>query len=86
MTFQCPAAYLVGKGRHLLQDAVHLRHYVDAGNLDPDVLRRTQGNMKDGVPPLRDAQLPGKLYEQPNRLVGDAILGMVQVQARSCSC
>ncbi len=85
----------VGEGLHAVQDRVHLGHHVRPVDLDGLAHGSPQGDVEDG-PLLRRVDLPaaehgldalaqaaalGQLYEEPEGLVGDAMLGVVQVEA-----
>ena len=89
------AAHAVGEVRHLVQHGVHLGDDVDAVDLDVLALGRAQRDVQDGAV-LGDVDLlarehrvdpgtePGPLGqgdEQADGLVGEAVLGVVEVDA-----
>ena len=89
------AADAVGEGRHLVEHGVHVGHDVLAVDDDRRAARRAQRDVQHGavlgdvdlvaaehrVDALAQAGLVGQLQQQPQRLVGDAILRVVEVDA-----
>ena len=90
-----PAADAVGERRHAVEDLVHLRDDVLAVHLDVRPLRRAERDMQHGavlrdvdvlagehrVAPLGNSALLGELEQEPERLVGDPVLRVVEVDA-----
>ena len=80
--------------RHPVQHLVHLPHHVGAVHDQRCGPRHAQRHVQHGpvlghvdvlaaehgVPPLRHAGLAGQLDQQPHGLVGDPVLGVVQVE------
>ena len=93
--FQRPLADVVGEGRHAVEHRVHLGHDVHAVHHDPLARRRPQGDVKHGpllghvdllaaehgLDASGEAALVGQPQQQPERLVGDAMLRVVEVEA-----
>ena len=93
--FPVTAAHSLGKVGHLVQHGVHVRHDVLAVDSDLLIPRRAQRHVQhravfgdvDLIPAehrvdaLAQAALLGEIEQQFERLVGDAVLGVVQVQA-----
>ena len=91
---QAPLAHPVGKLGHLVEHGMDLGHHVDAVDDDRLSLREPEGHVQDGpilgdvdlVAPehglgaLPQARLLGKLEEEPERFVGDPVLGIVEEQ------
>ena len=94
--FQAPLADLVGEAGHPVEHGVDLGHDVFAVDDDRLALRGAQGHVQDGaifgdvdllaakhgVDPRSQARFLGQLNEQLQRLVRDAVLGVVQEEAR----
>ena len=93
---QRPLAHRLGEGDHAVEDGVHLGDDVDAadderlarGLAQRDVQHRALLGRVDDVAAehrrdaLANAALARELDEQAHRLVGDAVLRVVEVQAR----
>ena len=93
--FHCAAADAVGELGHLVEHGVDLRHDVLAVDDDRRALRRAQRHVQDravlgdvdllaaehGVDPRAQAGFLGQLQQQLERLVGDAVLRVVEVDA-----
>ena len=89
------AADVSGEGRHAVEHRVHPRHYVGTVNNDPLTHRRPQCDVKDrpllghidltaaehGTDVLGQVAVVGQPEKEPERLVGDAMLGVVEVEA-----
>ena len=89
------AADAVGEVGHLVEHGVDLRHDVLAVHHDRGVSRRAQRHVQHravfrdvdllaaehGVDPLAQAGLLRQLQQEPQRLVGDAVLRVVEVEA-----
>ena len=89
-----PDADPVGEARHPVEDAVHLRDDVVAVDLDALALRRPKRDVQDGavlgdvdllarehrVAQLLDTGPARQRDEQPERLRGQPVLGVVEVQ------
>ena len=85
----------VGKLRHLVQHGVDLGHHVVAVHYDGGAFRGAQGDVQHGslfgevdlfspehgVNPGLQAGFPGQLQKQLEGFVGEAILGVIQVEA-----
>ena len=85
----------VGEGGHPVEDGVHLRDDVDAVDDERLPSWHAQRDVEDGavlgdvdavaaehrLGPLAQAGLLGELQEEAERLVGDAVLRVVEVQA-----
>ena len=90
------AADLVGEARHLVEHGVDLGHDVLAVDQDRLAFRGAQGDVQHGailgdvdllaaehrVDPVAQARLLGQLQQEVERLVGDAVLGVVEEEAR----
>ena len=89
-----PLPNLLRENGHPVKYCVHLGHDIDAVDENLFALRRAQGEVKNG-PILRDVDLPalehgldvltqsallGELHEKTDRLVGDAVLRVVEVK------
>ena len=89
-----PAAYGVTKGLHVLEDRVHLGHDICAVHDDGTIGAVAQRDVEHGalfgdvdlVPvehllgPAFEIRLPGEVAQELHRLLGDAILRVVQQQ------
>ena len=89
------AAHAVGEGGHLVEHGMDLRHDVLAVDEDRGVARRAQRHVQHGallgdvdllaaehgVDALAQARLFGELEQQLQRLVGDAVLRVVEIDA-----
>jgi hypothetical protein len=89
-----PAANPLGEGRHPVENGMDLRHHVLAVHPDRDVARGAQrhvqhGAVLGGIDPLAaehrvdacaQADALGQLEQQPQGLVGDEVLCVVEVQ------
>ena len=89
-------AHRVGERGHPVEHLVHLGHDVDAVDDERAPARHPQRDVEHGavlgdvdplarehrVAPLRDPRLLGERDEQPQRLVGDAVLRVVEEEAR----
>ncbi len=87
-------AHPLREGGHPVEDRVHGRHDVLAVDLDHRVTRRPQRGVQHrtvlgdvdplaaehGVPQPEHVRRGGQLAQQPQRLVGDEVLGVVDVQ------
>ena len=94
---KAPLRTRVGEIRHRVEHLVDVRHHVGAVDLDAGAARRAQRDVQHGaafrgvdllagehrIAPLRHAALFGQLQQQPQRLVGDAVLRVVEEQARA---
>ena len=81
---------------HLVQHGVHLGHHVLAVHEDGGVLRRAQGDVQHGavlgevdlvpaehgINAVAQAGFLGQLHEQLEGPAGDAVLGVVEEEAR----
>ena len=95
VAFPRAAPHPVREVGHPVEHGVHLGHHVLAVDDDRRALRRAQRDVQDravlrhvdllaaehGVDPRAQAGLLGELDEQPQRLVGDAVLRVVEVDA-----
>ena len=95
VAFPLAAADAIGEVGHLVEHGVDLRHDVLAVDDDGRAFRRAKGHMQDGaifrdvdflaakhrVDPGAQPGLFGELDEQLERLVGDAIFRVIQVDA-----
>ena len=93
--FQSPLRSAVGEGRHLVQHGMDLGHDILAVDDDGGAARRAQGDVKHrallgdvdllaaehGVDALAQARLLGELEQQRQGLVGDAVLGIVEIDS-----
>ncbi len=91
---QSPDADPVGEGGHAVEDLVHLVHDVDAVDDERRPFRHAERDVEDRavlghvdavagehhVAALLELGLSGELEEQRERLVGDAVLGVVEVE------
>ena len=85
-----------GELRHAVQHGMHVRHHVAAVMRDGGVARGPQRHVQHrasfrnidgfaaehGVDPRAQAGFIGKLQQQAHGFVGDAVLGIVQVETR----
>ena len=90
-----PAAHPVGKVGHLIEDGMHLRHHVLAVHNNGLPFGGAQGHVQNGpllgnidlLPPEHGIDAGTQtgflrqLQEELNRLVGDAVLGVIEVDA-----
>ena len=90
-------ADLIRKCRHLVEHGVDLKHYVPAIHHNRLVLHCSQRDVhngaflreidlltvKHGVDPLAQAALIREFEQQPDRLIGDAVLRVVEVETYS---
>ena len=86
-----------GERRHRVQHPVDIGHNIGAVDLDAGSARRAQRNMQNGaafrgidyfagkhrIAPLRHPALVRQPQQQPQRLIGDAVLRVVEEQART---
>ncbi len=94
--FPLAAAHTLRKVAHAVKHGVHLRHNILAVDVDMGVARGAQGDMQHGAV-LGDVDLVAaehgvdvgaqiglfcQLHEQPHGFVGDAVLGVVEVDAQ----
>ena len=100
MALPLAAADAVGEAGHLVEHRVHVGDDVLPVHDDRGVPRRAQGDMQDravlgdvdpvapehGVDPLAQAAFPGQLQEEPQRVVGDAVLRVVEEEAGGLDC
>ena len=96
MSGEFAAAQARGERRHRVQHPVDIGHHIGAIDLDAGVARRAQRHMQNGaafggvdylagkhrVAPLRHAALVRQPQQQPQRLIRDAVLRVVEEQAR----
>ena len=94
--FQRAAPDAIGELGHLVQHGMHLRHNVLAVHEDGGVFRRAQRDVQHGavlgdvdlvpaehrVDALAQAGFLRQLHQQLEGLVGDAVLGVIQEEAR----
>ena len=88
-------AHAIGKIRHLVQNGMNLGHHILAVVEDGSAARRAQGDMKHcallgrvdlvaaehGVDVLAQARFLGQLKQQSQSFVGDAVLGIVEIDS-----
>ena len=93
--FHCAAPHTLGKVGHPVEYGVDLGNHVLAVHDDGSPFRCAEGHVQDrpvlrdvdllaaehGVDPLTQAGFLGQLHEQLERFVGDAVLGVIQVEA-----
>ncbi len=96
VAFPLPAAHAVGEGRHLVEHRMHFRHDVLAIDDDRRSLRRAERDMQHGavfgdvdlvaaehrVDARAQPGFVGEFEQQLERLVGDAVLRVVEKEAR----
>ncbi len=89
--FHAPERTAVGELAHLGEDGVHLGHHVLPVDDDGPVRAVAEGDVEDGavlgavdllarehpVAPVEHARLPGQIEEELHRLLGDAVLRVV---------
>ena len=89
------AAQPIGEIRHLVQNGMDLGHHILAVVDDGSAPRRAQGDVKHrallrgvdlvaaehGVDVIPQAQFLGKLKQQSQGLVGDPVLGIVEIES-----
>jgi hypothetical protein len=89
------AAHPARKGAHAVEYYMHVGYHVVAIKQDGCRTRCAQGHVQHrapfrdvdpvaaehGVDPFAQAGLPGQLHQQAQRFIGDAVLGIVQVDA-----
>ena len=94
--FQAPLRTRLAEVGHLVEHGVDLGHDVLAVDDDRRAARRAQGHVQHGavfgdvdlvaaehgVDARAQAGFLGQLHEQPERLVGDAVLRVVEIDAR----
>ena len=88
------AAHAISEIRHPVQHGMDLGHHILAVDEDRGAARRAQGHMQHGallrdvdlvaaehgVDALAQAGLLGELKQQAQRLVGDPVLGIVEIE------
>ena len=92
MPFPLAGPHLVGEGRHPIENLVHAGDHVLAVDHYAFSARRPERHVQNGsvladvdlfacehrVAPRGDPPRPGEIEEQAHRLVGDAVLGIVE--------
>ena len=100
MTFPCPAAHPLGKVRHPVQHRMDVGHDIPPIVNDGRPARRAQRDVQHravlgdvdlvaaehGVDTVLQPGLVGELEQQPQSLVGDPVLGIVEIDAGRLCC
>jgi hypothetical protein len=100
VAFPGAAAHPLGEIRHLVQNGMDFGHHVLAVVHDGSAPRRAQGDVQHrallrgvdpvaaehGVDAIPQARLLGKLKQQLNGLVGNPVLGVVEIDSRGLYC
>ena len=94
----CAAADAIGEIRHLVEHGMNLRHHVLAVDHDrcPRGARSATCSTarfsvmlifspRNIASRARQAAIPGELQQQPNGFIGDAVFGVIEVQASAFS-
>ena len=97
VTTPLATTHLIGEGRHALEHVVHLRHDVDAVDVERAILGHAQGDVKHGaifrdvdvltrehgVTALFNLEIAYQLSEERQRLVGNEVLRKIEVETHS---